>query len=103
MSDVQVKLTEFSELIDGYTADFVGRRWLAEQVDNLLADPACCFVVLTGSAGVGKSAFMAHLAATHPEWLRYFIRTEIGTETKRPLPANQIHTFGRSGSPTFAL
>src|SRR5688500_12306001 len=83
MPDVQVKLTEFSELIDSYTADFVGRGWLVKQVDTLLADPGCRFVVLTGSAGAGKSAFMAQLATTHPQWLRYFIRRD-SRELLRP-------------------
>jgi hypothetical protein len=73
---VEIRLTEFSDLIDGYTKDFVGREWLVEQVDELFDDPACHFVVLTGGAGVGKSAFMAHLAATHPQWPRYFIRRD---------------------------
>ncbi|MCL7454917.1 MAG: ATP-binding protein, partial [Anaerolineae bacterium] len=74
MADVQVKLTEFSDLIDGYTKEFVGREWLVDQVNDLFDKPGCRFVVLTGGAGVGKSAFMAHLAATHPRWPRYFIR-----------------------------
>jgi hypothetical protein len=71
---MDVKLTEFSDLIDRYTADFVGRDWLATRLAAHLADPACRFVVLTGDPGVGKTAFMAHLAAAHPGWLRYFIR-----------------------------
>lgn len=40
----------------------------------LLDEPARRFVVLTGGPGVGKTAFLAHLAATHPQWPRYFIR-----------------------------
>jgi len=76
MPEIQVKLTEFSELIDNYTAEFVGREWLVEQVETLLADPGCHFVILTGNAAVGKSAFMAHLAASYPQWLRYFIRPD---------------------------
>jgi hypothetical protein len=32
MPNVQIKLTEFSDLITHYIADFVGREWLAEQV-----------------------------------------------------------------------
>jgi hypothetical protein len=71
---MDVELTEFSDLIDRYTADFVGRDWLATRTAAHLADPACRFVVLTGDPGVGKTAFMAHLAAAHPGWLRYFIR-----------------------------
>ena len=43
MSEVQVRLIEFSELIDGYAQDFVGREWLVRQIVDLLGDPACCF------------------------------------------------------------
>jgi hypothetical protein len=76
MPDVPVRLMEFSDLIAGYTKDFVGREWLLEQVFDLLDDPDCRFVVLTGGMGVGKTAFMAHLAATHPQWPRYFLRRD---------------------------
>jgi hypothetical protein len=73
---MDVELAEFSDLIDRYTADFVGRDWLVTRTAAHLADPACRFVVLTGDPGVGKTAFMARLAATHPDWLRYFIRRD---------------------------
>ena len=46
---------------------FVGRRWLAEQVDGWLDDPAgrrLC--VLTGLPGVGKSAFAANYIHRNP-------------------------------------
>jgi hypothetical protein len=66
MSNIQIKLTEFSDLITRYTADFVGREWLVKQVTDLLDDRECRIVVLTGGPGVGKTAFLAHLAATHP-------------------------------------
>lgn len=87
MSEVQVQLTEFSELIEQYTARFVGREWLVQQVDTLLEDPGCRFVVITGDAGVGKTAFMAHLAKNHPGWPRYFIRRD-SRELLRPGDAN---------------
>jgi tetratricopeptide (TPR) repeat protein len=87
MAEVQIKLTEFSELTTRYTADFVGREWLVEQVQALLDDPGCRFVVLTGGPGVGKTAFLAHLAATHPQWPRYFIRRD-SKDLIRPGDAN---------------
>jgi len=74
MDAEKVKLTEFSDLINGYTADFVGRGWLVARLERLMAEPDCRIVVLTGGPGVGKTAFLAHLAAEHPNWLRYFIR-----------------------------
>jgi hypothetical protein len=87
MTNVQIKLTEFSDLITRYTADFVGRGWLVEQVNALIENPDCRFVVLTGGPGVGKTAFLAHLAATHPQWPRYFIRRD-SRDLLRPGDAN---------------
>jgi hypothetical protein len=87
MTKAQVKLIEFSDLITRYTADFVGRGWLVKQVQALLDGPDCRFVVLTGGPGVGKTAFLAHLAATHPGWLRYFIRRD-SRDLLRPGDAN---------------
>jgi hypothetical protein len=74
MPDVQIKLAESSELIDSYTADSVRRDWLVEQVDTLLTDPACRFVILIGDTGVRKPAVTAHLTATQPRWSSYFSR-----------------------------
>jgi hypothetical protein len=51
MTDIQVKLTEFSDLITRYTADFVGREWLVKQVQAMLDEPDCRFVVITGGPG----------------------------------------------------
>ena len=47
-----------------------------KQVNAVLDDPECRFVILTGDYGVGKTAFLAHLTATHPQWPRYFIRRD---------------------------
>lgn len=84
MPYVQVKLTEFLDLIEVYTKGFVGREWLVKQVADLLDDTDCRFVVLTGGAGVGKTAFMAYLATTHlalPQcWPKMYIRSEVGRE-----------------------
>lgn len=51
--NVQVRLAEFYDIIDDHVRDFVGRGWLVDQVENLLDEPGCRFVVLTGGAGVG--------------------------------------------------
>lgn len=76
MKSRQVELTEFSEIITNYTRDFVGREWLVNEVNQLLADSECRFILLTGNTGVGKTAFLAHLASQNPQWLRYFIRRD---------------------------
>lgn len=74
--DIQIRLTEFADLITHYTADFVGREWLVAQLGEMLDRPDCRIVVLTGGPSVGKTAFLAHLAATHPHRPRYFIRRD---------------------------
>lgn len=51
-------------------------KWLVKQVEALFGDLGCHFVVLTGGPGVGKTAFLAYLAATHPGWPRYLIRRD---------------------------
>jgi hypothetical protein len=71
-----MQLPDFAELISGYTAEFCGRGWLDERLSALLDEPDCRIVVLTGGAGVGKTAFLAHLASLHADWLRYFIRRD---------------------------
>ncbi len=55
MTNVQIKLTEFPDLVALYTTDFVGREWLVEQVNALLDELDCPFVVLAGGPGVGKA------------------------------------------------
>lgn len=71
-----IRLPDFNDLISGYAKTFVGREWLIERLSAVLEEPDCRIVVLTGAAGVGKTAFMAHIAAAHPDWLRYFIRRD---------------------------
>jgi hypothetical protein len=39
-------------------------------------DPDCRFILLTGGPEAGKTAFLAHLAASQPQWLCYFIRSD---------------------------
>jgi hypothetical protein len=68
----------FEPIVDGYLANprFVRRDWLAEEIDHRLSTDRSRFVLLTAEPGFGKSAFMAQLAADHPDWLRYFIRRD---------------------------
>jgi hypothetical protein len=60
----------------GLYQDIRRSRRLIERLSALLDEPDCRIVVLTGAAGLGKTAFMAHIAAAHPDWLRYFIRRD---------------------------
>ena len=71
----------FEPIVNGYLANprFVRRDWLAAEIDHRLSTEGSSFVLLTAEPGFGKSAFMAQLAADHPNWLRYFIRRDQAT------------------------
>lgn len=76
MSDGSVGASEFADLVARHEAGFVGREWLVAEVESRLDRADCRFVLLTGAPGVGKTAFLAHLAATHRDWPRYFVRRD---------------------------
>ncbi len=58
-------LTEFERHADGLLVNFTGREWLVERVRDWQADPnAKPFLLIQGTAGIGKSAFAAHLWRT---------------------------------------
>ena len=65
-------------IVESYVGSsrFLRRDWLANDVEQLLREPACRFVLLTSEPGAGKSTFMAQLAHDHPDWPRYFIRRD---------------------------
>jgi len=77
---------DFGELITRYGSSFVGREWLVERVDSFLAEKKHRTLVLSGGPGIGKTAFLAHLAERNPRWLRYFIRRD-SREFLRPADA----------------
>ncbi len=54
----------YENLIKSYVEgrNLVERTWLAEQVEEALADPNCRFLLLTAEPGAGKTAFLAWLA-----------------------------------------
>ncbi|WNM59732.1 WD40 repeat domain-containing protein [Candidatus Nitrospira allomarina] len=65
------------------------REWLATEIDDLLQEPDCRFVLLTAEPGAGKSAFLAQLAYDHPAWPVYFIRRD----QHSPLSDVGTHSF----------
>ncbi|HLZ57655.1 MAG TPA: helix-turn-helix domain-containing protein [Ktedonosporobacter sp.] len=54
--------------------DFVGRQWLEDDLNAFLHDPVRDrgAWLLVGEAGIGKTAFLAHLVQTHPDYLSLF-------------------------------
>jgi hypothetical protein len=58
---------------------FVGREWLAEQVDEFLRSRDSGYFVLEGAAGLGKSAFLASLARDH-DYPVHFVRLARGRD-----------------------
>lgn len=68
---------------------FIARDWLAQRIDETLADPVCRFLLLTAEPGAGKSTFMAWLAQRNTNWPRYFIRRD----SKTPLSSGDARSF----------
>ena len=66
--------------------NFTGREWLTGKVNSWLHSSNDQILLLTGDPGSGKSAFIAHLALTHPEGkaAHFFIRS--WDATRRPGP-----------------
>lgn len=56
----------FVSLIEGRTADFVGRRFVFDALDRILGSPdrTSGYVLITGEPGLGKTALMARLVKT---------------------------------------
>ena len=77
----------YDELVQSYVQKnprFIERLWLADRIEEALADPACRFLLLTAEPGVGKTTLMAWLAQKHPTWPRYFIRLDQKTPLDDP-------------------
>lgn len=60
-------------------ARFVGRAWLIEGIDRFVACQPRGVAVVEGAAGMGKSAFMAHLASTRG-WVAHYCELTPGVD-----------------------
>jgi hypothetical protein len=74
----------FEKMVAGVVddPDFVNRQWLNERVVNTLDNLTCRYLLLTGEPGLGKTGVAASLARQHPDWLRYFIRSNSQTAVR---------------------
>jgi hypothetical protein len=58
---------DFGPEIARYSAGFIGRAWLTEEIDRWLGRASQRALVIVGEPGVGKSAIAAWLSLTRPE------------------------------------
>ena len=57
----------------------VGRKWLIDQVDSILRDKSCGYLVLEAKAGMGKTAFLAWLVKER-NYINHFVELAPGQD-----------------------
>ena len=62
---------------------FAGRKWLREEVQAFLREQPCGYFVLEAAAGLGKTAFMAHLVQRWG-YPHHFVETTPGPDGVGP-------------------
>ncbi len=60
LSSPELTALDFQNEIERLTQDFVGREWILDDLDTWVKTSGDTFYILTGEAGVGKSAIAAH-------------------------------------------
>ena len=57
----RIKYFDFSEFITSSNSDFLGRRWLYQDMEEIMVQTERRGVLLIGNPGSGKTAFVCHL------------------------------------------
>lgn len=57
----KLKYFDFTDFINSSRAEFIGRQWLYNEMENALEHTSKRGVLITGDQGSGKSAFLSHL------------------------------------------
>jgi len=57
----ELKYFDFSDFINSSNAEFIGRKWLYQEMESVLEHTNKRGVLITGNPGSGKSAFLSHL------------------------------------------
>ena len=57
----ELKYFDFGDFINSSNAEFIGRQWLYQEMENVLEQTNKRGVLITGNPGSGKSAFLSHL------------------------------------------
>lgn len=74
----ELKTLDFERLVADHTRDFVGRDFVFQAVDGLLADPGfrSGYILIHGEPGIGKTAVLSRLARTRGYVHHFNIATE---------------------------
>ena len=75
LADAYIPATEVFERVD--VDGFVGRDWLEAELDGFLTDQDRGYFIVEAEAGLGKTAFLAHLVRTRG-WIHHFAETAPG-------------------------
>src|SRR5512135_2462198 len=67
----RLQALEFTYDINRLTEDFVGREWIFREIDEWVSRPGEPFFILTGEAGIGKSAIAARLTQVRGDIAAY--------------------------------
>ena len=64
----------FQNIVDDKTREFVGRKYIYDQIDEYLKDESfpSGYIILKGEPGIGKTALMAKLVEDR-EWIHHFV------------------------------
>jgi len=79
----------FAALVRARSRDFVGRRYLDDELDRFLASSGfpSGYVFIVGEPGIGKTSFAAHLVDRHG-WIHHFNSVGEGIVTTRAFLAS---------------
>ncbi|NJK78298.1 MAG: ATP-binding protein [Nanoarchaeota archaeon] len=70
------RLISFTAFIEERAKNFVGRRFVVEQLDNFMKHSPSGYFIIKGEAGIGKSALIAHLVKER----KYVHHFAVGTQ-----------------------
>src|SRR5262245_44281988 len=67
----RLQALDFTDDIKRLTEDFVGREWIFREIDEWVSGSSELFFILTGEAGIGKSAIAGRLTQVRDDIVAY--------------------------------
>jgi hypothetical protein len=99
LAEAYIPATEVFERVD--VDGFVGREWLEAELDGFLTRQKCGYFIVEAEAGLGKTAFLAHLVRTRG-WIHHFAETAPGdtgvVASRLSLAAQLIRAYELAGA-----